>query len=225
MTDLSIKTLRTMDYFITAADEIIQEFGIERATVRNIAKRAGYNSSTIYNYFNSLEHLIFFTKISHLEEYTERLYNEISDDLHPLDQFVKIWRIFSEEAFKNPNDFYDLFFSKFSFELSDSLALYYKIYPERLNTSNTRLKAMLNEKDIYKRNMTLMNDCIENGCFINIKDAKRINELMILTFRGLLDMFLETKSKDIQGYTDHFMKYLDILLTLELKNKKDLSSD
>ena len=219
MKDLSIKTLRTMDYFITAADEIIKEVGIENTTVRKIAKKAGYNSSTIYNYFNDFDHLIFFTKITHLEEYTERLYKEISDDIHPLEQFIKIWKIFSEEAFKNPNDYYDLFFSKYSFELSESLNLYYKIYPDRLNTKNNRLKAMLNEKDIYKRNMTLMNDCIESGCFINKRDAKKINELMILTFRGLLNRYLETGSTDYVGYTESFMEYLDILLTLELKKR------
>lgn len=218
MKDLSIKTLRTMDYFITAADEIIKEVGIENTTVRKIAKKAGYNSSTIYNYFDDLDHLIFFTKISHLEVYTERLYKEISEDMHPLEQFIKIWRIFSEEAFKNPNDYYDLFFSKYSFELSESLNLYYEIYPDRLNTNNGRLRAMLNEKDIYKRNMTLMNDCIESGCFINKRDAKKINELMILTFRGLLNRYLETGSNDYEDYTDSFMEYLDILLTLELKN-------
>jgi len=219
MKDFSIKTLRTMDYFITAADEIIKEIGIENTTVRKIAKKAGYNSSTIYNYFNDLDHLIFFTKITHLEEYTERLYKEISDDIHPLEQFIKIWRIFSEEAFKNPNDYYDLFFSKYSFELSESLTLYYEIYPDRLNTKNDRLKAMLNEKDIYKRNMTLMDDCIASGCFINKRDAKKINELMILTFRGLLNKYLETASNDYVGYTESFMEYLDILLTLELKKR------
>jgi len=217
MKDFSIKTLRTMDYFITAANEIIQEEGFENATVRKIAKKAGYNSSTIYNYFNDLDHLIFFTKITHLEEYTERLYDEIEEDMHPLKEFIKIWRIFAEEAFKNPNDFYDLFFSKFSFELSNSLNLYYKIYPERLNTNNGRLKAMLSESDIYKRNMTLMEECIDNGCFINKKNVDKINELMILTFRGLLNRYLETDSKDIQSYTDQFMDYLDILLSLELE--------
>jgi AcrR family transcriptional regulator len=112
MSDLSIKRLRTMGYFITAADEIIQEEGIDKATIRNIAKKAGYNSATIYNYFNDLEHLIFFTKISHLEVYKARLYNEIPDDLDPLEELIKVFRIFAEETFKNPYDFYDLFFSK-----------------------------------------------------------------------------------------------------------------
>lgn len=214
MSDLSIKRLRTMGYFITAADEIIQEEGIEKATIRNIAKKAGYNSATIYNYFNDLEHLIFFTKISHLEVYKARLYNEIPDDLEPLDELIKVFRIFAEETFKNPHDFYDLFFSKYSLQLNETVTLYHKIFPERLNTTNNRLKAMLSRNDIYKRNMALVDNCIENGCFINKKDAKKINELMILTYSGLLNKYLETDSNDVQGYTDQFMEYLDMIISL-----------
>lgn len=217
MSELSIRRLRTMGYFITAADEIIQNEGIEKATIRNIAKRAGYNSATIYNYFNDLEHLIFFTKISHLEVYKARLYNEITDDLNPLEELINIFRIFAEETFKNPNDFYDLFFSKYSLKLNETVTLYHKIYPERLNTKNNRLKAMLSRNDIYKRNMALVDNCVEHGYFSNKKDAKKINELMILTYSGLLNRYLETDSNDVQGYTDQFMEYLDMILKLGLK--------
>lgn len=217
MTELSLKRLRTMGYFISAADEIIQEEGIEKATIRNIAKKAGYNSATIYNYFNDLEHLIFFTKISHLEVYKARLYNEIEDDLEPLEELKKIFRIFAEETFKNPTDFYDLFFSKYSLQLNETVTLYHKIYPERLNTKNNRLKAMLSRNDIYKRNMALVDNCIENGCFVNRKDAKKINELMILTYSGMLNRYLETDSDDVQGYTNQFMEYLDMILSLGIK--------
>ncbi len=214
MTELSIKRLRTMAYFITAADQIIQEEGIENATIRKIAKRAGYNSATIYNYFNDLEHLIFFTKISHLEIYKTRLYEEIPDNLDPLDELKKVFRIFVEETFKNPNDFYDLFFSKYSLQLNETVTLYHKIYPERLETENKRLKAMLSKNDIYKRNMALVDNCVENGYFPNKEDAERINELMILTYSGLLNRYLETESKDVQGYTDRFMMYLDMIIKL-----------
>ena len=217
MSDLSIKRLRTMGYFITATDEIIQEEGIEKATIRNIAKKAGYNSATIYNYFNDLEHLIFFTKISHLEVYKARLYNEIPDDLEPLDELIKVFRIFAEETFKNPNDFYDLFFSKYSLQLNETVTLYHKIFPERLDTKNDRLKAMLSRNDIYKRNMALVDNCIKNGCFINKKDAKKINELMILTYSGLLNKYLETDSNDVQEYTNQFMEYLDMIISLGTK--------
>jgi len=214
MSDLSIKRLRTMGYFIIAADEIIQEEGIDKATIRNIAKKAGYNSATIYNYFNDLEHLIFFTKISHLEVYKARLYNEIPDDLDPLEELIKVFRIFAEETFKNPYDFYDLFFSKYSLQLNETVTLYHKIFPERLNTTNNRLKAMLSRNDIYKRNMALVDNCIENGCFINKDEAEKINELMILTYSGLLNKYLETDSHDVHGYTNQFMEYLDMIISL-----------
>ena len=217
MKDLSIKRLRIMGYFITAADEIIENQGMEKATIRNIAKKAGYNSATIYNYFNDLEHLIFFTKISHLEVYKARLYNEIEDDLEPLEELKKVFRIFAEETFKNPNDFYDLFFSKYSLELNETVTLYHKIFPDRLNTKNDRLKKMLSRNNIYKRNMALVNNCIENGCFINKKKAKKINELMILTYSGLLNKYLETDSDDVEGYTEQFMEYLDMIISLGLK--------
>lgn len=217
MEKLSIKRLRMMRYFITAADEIIQEEGIENTTVRKIAKRAGYNSATMYNYFNDLEHLIFFTKISHLEVYKQRLYNEIEDDLEPLEELKKVFRIFVEETFKNPHDFYDLFFSKYSLQLNETVTLYHKIFPERLNTKNDRLKAMLSRNDIYKRNMALVKNCIEKGCFINSVDAEKINELMILTYNGLLNRYLETDSDDVEGYTDQFMEYLDMIISLGKK--------
>lgn len=219
--EINLKKLRTMKYFIDATQQIIDTEGIEKATIRNIAEKAGYNSATIYNYFNDLEHLIFFTKISHLERYTKRLLEELSDDMYPIHEFLSIWQIFANEAFKNPQTFYDLFFSKYSLELSDSLQIYYRIYPDKLNASNHRLKAMLNESDIYKRNMTLMNECIEKGCFVKEDEVEEINELMIITFRGLLNRYIETESTDIEQYTEKYMQYLDILLRLELPDGKD----
>lgn len=216
MDNLSIKRLRMMAYFITAADQIIQEEGIEKATIRNIAKKAGYNGATIYNYFNDSEHLIFFTKISNLEVYKTRLYKEIPDDLSPLDELKNVFRIFVEETFKNPNDFYDLFFSKYSLQLNETVTLYHKIFPDRLKTENKRLIAMLSENDIYKRNMALVDNCLENGYFSDKETAEKMNELMILTYSGLLNRYLETESKDVQLYTDKFMEYLDMIIELGL---------
>lgn len=38
-------------YFVDATAEIIEEEGVENVTIRKVADRAGYNSATIYNYF------------------------------------------------------------------------------------------------------------------------------------------------------------------------------
>lgn len=121
-----------------------------------------------------------------------------------------------EETFKNPNDFYDLFFSRYSLQLNETVTLYHKIFPDRLKTENKRLIAMLSENDIYKRNMALVKNCLENGYFTNKENAEKINELMILTYSGLLNKYRETESKEVKLYTDKFMEYLDMIIKLGL---------
>ncbi|MGM0379246.1 MAG: TetR/AcrR family transcriptional regulator [Bacillota bacterium] len=214
---LTIKKLNKMKLFIEAANNIIKNKGIQKTTVRNIAKKAGYNSATMYNYFDDLDHLIFFTKISRLGPYSNRLSKEIKDSFTPLERFLKIWEVFANEAFNHPKTFYDLFFSKYSKNLSNSLRIYYEIFPNKLNVTHNRLVEMLNESNIYKRNMTLIDDCLENGCFIDKKNADNINEIMVITFRGLLDKYMESEKNDPEKYTQKYMTYLNNIIRLETK--------
>ena len=55
---VSKQKYRTMRYFIDATKEIAAVEGIDKLTIRNIADRAGYNSATIYNYFESKTELL-----------------------------------------------------------------------------------------------------------------------------------------------------------------------
>lgn len=50
--NLTLKRKRIMIYFIEAAEKLIRQNGIENLSIRKIATEAGYNSATIYNYFN-----------------------------------------------------------------------------------------------------------------------------------------------------------------------------
>ncbi len=212
---MNIKKIRVMKYFIDAAKEVVDEEGTEKATVRKIAEKSGYNIATLYNYFDDLDHLIFYTKISYLENYTARLSKELEDDLLPLEELLKIWEIFSNEAFKNPKGFYDLFFSKYCKNLDDTLNTYYTIYPEKLKTSRKRLVTMLNEPDLYMRNITLINNCIENKCFTLNKNIQEVNEIIVLSFRGFLDEYIELGYTDYEAYTKKFIRYLKIILNID----------
>ena len=53
------KEKRVMMYFIEATQELILDEGLEKLSIKKIAEKAGYNSATIYNYFENLEVLIF----------------------------------------------------------------------------------------------------------------------------------------------------------------------
>lgn len=55
----SVKEERVKQYFVNAAMEIIRAEGIEAASARTIAERAGYSYATIYNYFDDIDALLF----------------------------------------------------------------------------------------------------------------------------------------------------------------------
>src|SRR5699024_10473074 len=55
-----IQTARMWRYFLDAASELIKTKSLHEITIREIADKAGFTSSTVYNYFKDLSHLKFF---------------------------------------------------------------------------------------------------------------------------------------------------------------------
>lgn len=55
---LAIKKL-----FIDTTVTIIKEEGVEKVSIRKIAKITGYNSATLYTYFKNLDYLILLSSI------------------------------------------------------------------------------------------------------------------------------------------------------------------
>ncbi|OQY42980.1 MAG: hypothetical protein B6227_00235 [Fusobacteriia bacterium 4572_74] len=47
---------------------IIKEEGVEKVSIRKIAKITGYNSVTLYTYFKNLDYLILLSSIKFLKE-------------------------------------------------------------------------------------------------------------------------------------------------------------
>ena len=60
-----------MDVFITSAKELIDEYGLDNITIRKIADVSGYNSATMYNYFQNLDELLIYASI----DYLKRIHN------------------------------------------------------------------------------------------------------------------------------------------------------
>ena len=54
-----IQEHRMKGYFIEATKEMLKGEGLKSISVRNIAERAGYSYTTLYNYFKDLSELIF----------------------------------------------------------------------------------------------------------------------------------------------------------------------
>lgn len=54
-----VQEQRIRGYFIQAAKETLKGEGLKTLNVRNVAERAGYSYTTLYNYFRDLKDLVF----------------------------------------------------------------------------------------------------------------------------------------------------------------------
>ena len=63
----------TIKYFIEATKHIAMNEGLQKITIRNVAKQADYNSAPIYNYFENLDQLVALAMIDSIAEYLRLL--------------------------------------------------------------------------------------------------------------------------------------------------------
>lgn len=189
MTKKDIQKKRMMSYFIEATNKIIEEEGIEDVTIRKVADLAGYNSATLYNYFNNLDHLIFFACMKYMREYISTLPHSIADMENSLDKYFLIWKAFARYSFIYPKIYFRIFFDKYSNSLNDTIRQYYDIFPEELGKQSTDLMPMLLGQNIYDRNIYILKACLHKYS-TDILQLEEINEIHILIYQGMLMRFL-----------------------------------
>lgn len=206
MSRKEIQKKRIMKYFIDAALQIIDEEGFENVTIRKVAVLAGYNSATLYNYFENLNHLLFYCSMNYLRNYLVRLQNlEMPKD--KLERFYVIWKNFAEEAFANSKFFYQIFYTEYDMGFNDAVRQYYEIYPEELENLSEDLLPMLTETNLYKRDLEVLSACVKAG-LIKEDDLEPINNMIIMIFQGFLLKVRDKASTNTQEEVEVFMDYL-----------------
>lgn len=212
MTKKEIQRLRTMKYFIEAADSIIEKEGLDKVTIRKVADIAGYNSATIYNYFDNLDHLLFYCSMKYLKDYAFRLPKELVTDKGGVEKFLSTWLLFSSESFKAPAIFYSLFFSKFSSNFNGAVRDYYNMFPENLSSMPEEFMPMMLERNIYQRDYRALELCAKEG-YLHEKDLKDINEMIMLMYQSML---LRLNNEEMDCTSDEavkkLIKYIRVIL-------------
>lgn len=201
------KKKKIMNRFIKAAVELIDEVGIENITIRNIAIKSRYNSATLYNYFENLDHLIFFGAMRNVRDYSLSLEEYLKDTSDAMDQFLRIWECFCDYSFEKPEVYNAIFFPKLSKDMSHYIAQYYSLFPEDLGVHHQTVSSMLQKSDISDRNMTAIQDCVAEG-FIASKDASKLNDMTVLIYEGMLVRILRNKvsCEDAKRHTMEYIK-------------------
>lgn len=142
--DLTLKRKRIMIYFIEATEKLIRRDGIGNISIRKIAAEAGYNSATIYNYFNDLDQLIMFGSLRYLRDYVAELEKELKPGMRAINQFRTIYYCFNKHALDAPEIYHHIFFGKYRDKLPSVLHLYYhELFPNELNNLSEEMQKML----------------------------------------------------------------------------------
>lgn len=215
-----IKRYRNMSYFIDAAVRIMDEEGIEFVTIRKVSDLAGYNSATLYNYFESLDELILFASIKHLKEYTLTLKEYIKSAKNNLEIYYKIWECFCRYSFLNPTIYNNIFFGNHSNSISQIIEQYYSIFPEELGGHSEELMPMLLGGDLYARNLILLSKIQSEG-YLNNSDLNDVNEMTILLYNGMLIKVLNSENQlNVEDLSQKTLRYIKQILNSFIIQKR-----
>ncbi|MFW5786820.1 MAG: TetR/AcrR family transcriptional regulator [Halanaerobiales bacterium] len=187
-----IKKKRIMKIFINSTTEVIEKEGIENVTIRKVADIAGYNSATLYNYFDNCKQLVFFAATNFISEYVEEMPEYIEKGENTLQKLLLMWECFCLHTFRKPKIYYAIFQEDVGEKPENLVELYYKIFPEELKDAPEELVPMLLESRLSRRAEIAMQPCIEEGYFA-AEDEEEIDEAIRLIYHGMLSLVINNR--------------------------------
>ena len=217
MDKLNIKKRRVMMYFIEATQELILNEGIENLSIKKIADTAGYNTATIYNYFEDLEELILYSSIDYLKIYLKDLKSEINSNMKAIEMYETIYKVFVHHSFEKPEIFHTLFFGKYSYKLEKIIKKYYEIFPDDITGQTDITKSVLVEGHIHNRDLPVIKQMIKEGSILE-EEAPYIMEAIVRIHQSYLENILQQREKI--SLEEHKIKFFKIFNFFLKRNKK-----
>lgn len=187
-----IQRTRIMRYFIDATVQIMKEEGIEHVTIRKVADIAGYNSATIYNYFQELSHLIFFAGMTFLKKYTDALPEYMAKGENSLEKYLLTWECFCKYSFAEPKIYSAIFSSNLGAQPEELLQNYYTIFPMDIIELPEEFLPMVLESNLSKRGRVALEKSVKEG-LIKEEHAEELNEMAVLMWQGMLTLLLNNR--------------------------------
>ncbi|SHJ86960.1 transcriptional regulator, TetR family [Dethiosulfatibacter aminovorans DSM 17477] len=214
-----LKRIRMMRYFIDAAIKIIDEEGIDNLTIRKVADMAGYNSATIYNYFENLDHLVSYAAVSYLKDYYLTLDEYISEGKDSYERFILVWRKFCIHSFKRPKIYKTIFFANTKQTFAEIFNDYFRIYPLDFGKHDNYTLPMLKERDIYARNKAILIPMVEDG-ILDGELVEELNDLVLIIYRGVLAKLIDCidcEDVDMENEVEKTVGYINKILDSYIK--------
>ena len=207
-----IKKKRMFKIFINATTEVIKNEGIDNVTIRKVADVAGYNSATIYNYFDNCKQLVFFAATNFISDYIEKMPCYIENSENSLERLIKMWECFSLYSFKKPKIYYAIFSEDLGEKPENLVKNYYKIFPEEISNAPEDLVPMLLESKLSRRAKIAFQPCIEEG-FFKEEQEEIVDEGIRLAYHGMLTLIVNNRVNFTpEEATEHVMKHIRTII-------------
>lgn len=212
---MTIKRKRIMVYFIEATEKLLRTEGLDGLSIRKIAGEAGYNSATIYNYFNDLEQLALFGSVCYLREYVALLEKELTPNMRAIDQYRTIYSCFNRCAFRYPEIYYGMFFGKYRHRLGSVLKMYFlDLFPGELDHLSPQMQQIMVGGNMLERDRITMEKMVQEGDVAPEK-AEDTMELIIALHQSIIyEAVLEKENFDAQVRGRHFDRLFEYLLSV-----------
>ena len=189
-----IRKQRTLIYFIEATQALIEEEGIDNLTIRKIAARAGYNSATLYHYFDNLDQLITYASLKHISLYNREFAESVTDNMTERQKFILMWDIFIRQTVLHPHAFASIFMHQPDSEnLAEIFAQYNKLFPEDAMPPSGTVYNFDQYASLTERNMTVIERIHQEEGHIS-PQANEINLSMIYSYLGFTNELLSATS-------------------------------
>lgn len=214
---ISIREKRVMDVFITSAKELIDEYGLDNITIRKIADVSGYNSATMYNYFQNLDELLIYASIDYLKEYIIELKEQTKNIKDPIKRYIKVYEVFNKYSFSKPDVYFNIFYGVYSKNLHSILLTYYEIYPESLDGfDDIDVLNMIKNGSILNRDYEVTKVFCEKYNLSKEKLNFIIHTVVRIHSSYLYDIVVD-KNINLVEHSEKFLSFLKTLLELTIK--------
>ncbi|KKB44998.1 TetR/AcrR family transcriptional regulator [Bacillus thermotolerans] len=219
-----IQKARMWRYFLDAAVEVIEEEGIDHVTIRKIADKAGYTSSTAYNYFKDLSRLKFFAAMRFTRGYLEDLPRYMEKGTNTIEKWLYTWECFCKHSFEQPEIYSLIFIEHLETIPEELLDYYYSIYPKELSGLPENIQSIVMEHTFSKRSALYIREAVGEG-FVAEEDVDFISDATLLIWKGMMATVMnqqDSYSADEATAKTLYYIYESVLRTVQPEKREEI---
>lgn len=206
-----IKQNQMRRYFIASTKKIIQTDGYQNVTIRKVSTVSGYNSATIYNYFENIDELISFALIDFVFPYLKTLTKVLKSSEKSYLTFLMTWKTYATFSFKEPAIYTYVFYSEKTATILSKLGAYLELYAELGSDSAIKITDRSLGASIEERDDLAIDPCIKDG-YLARADKAYITKFSYALALGMCQQIL-VEHADPTEMTKQFVDYqIDFLL-------------